>query len=165
MAVLGLSWEASWSKTTVTKTYRNACFQIFCFRYLSSLGQLPGAILAHFVLFWAQNRGPNLLKICLKSLSIIRSHIGTVLGSFWRAIFESKNRLNKGTKTGTGFGTCSLRFSGVRKTPKRKINERGEKRKAAGQIYICIYIYIFSKRKRWMYSPSHCLRTPPCIRA
>ena len=43
------------------------------------------------------------------------------------------------------FGTCSLRLSEARESPKQKINVRGEKGKAAGNI--------LSKRKGGIISP------------
>ena len=52
----------------------------------------------------------------------------------FRCPSRGQDRLKKGTKNGTSFGTCSLRHSGVRKSPKRKINERGGKWKAVGNI-------------------------------
>ena len=59
---------------------------------------------------------------------------GLLWGQFWGP-FWSPNLLKKGTKNGTTFGTRSLRLTGPRMLPKRKINERGEWSQAAGFIF------------------------------
>ena len=53
-----------------------------------------------------------------------------ILGPFW-----GQKVLQNWTKHGTTFGTLSLRISGVGTTPKRKINERCRKGKAAGLVF------------------------------
>ena len=63
---------------------------------------------------------------------------GPILGPFWGPFWDPK-LLQKGTKNGTTFGIPFPRISGVRETPRQKINERGEKPTGAG--------IILSKRK------------------
>ena len=54
LAVLGLSWEAIVFQSTVKNKSKSMFLKIVCYRDLSFLGPLSGAILAHFSTFWPQ---------------------------------------------------------------------------------------------------------------
>ena len=93
LAVLGLSWEASCSKKSCKNQVQMHVFKMVCYRYLSSLGPLPVAILAHFFQFQTPKWGQRIFNIGLTNCCFLVTFwisFGMILGAILGFKISSK---------------------------------------------------------------------------